>query len=136
MVTIVGFKQCESKDGKQFVALEIQGELRLVQSETTGKFYLTANKTSISTSFPLQVCQTLLGKQLPGNVDKVECEPYEYVNKETGEVLTLFHTYVYSPEEKAMQSHSMQPSYIQEPFIQQNQSPLGQFSLSGVIGAA
>lgn len=136
MVTIVGFKQCESKDGKQFVALEIQGELRLVQSETTGKFYLTANKTSISTSFPLQVCQTLLGKQLPGNVDKVECEPYEYVNKETGEVMTLLHTYVYSPEEKAMQSLSMQPSYIQEPFIQQNQASLGQFSLSGVIGAA
>lgn len=136
MVTIVGFKQCESKDGKQFVALEIQGELRLVQSETTGKFYLTANKTSISTSFPLQVCQTLLGKQLPGNVDKVECEPYEYVNKETGEVMTLLHTYVYSLEEKAMQSLSMQPSYIQEPFIQQNQASLGQFSLSGVIGAA
>ncbi|MBD8349288.1 hypothetical protein [Dysgonomonas sp. HGC4] len=136
MVTIVGFKQCESKDGKQFVALEIQGELRLIQSETTGKFYLTANKTSISTSFPLQVCQTLLGKQLPGNVDKVECEPYEYVNKETGEVLTLFHTYVYSSEKKAILNHSMQPSYIQEPFIQQNQASLGQFSLSGVIGAA
>ncbi len=136
MVTIVGFKQCESKDGKQFLALEIQGELKLVQSETTGKFYLTANKTSISTSFPLQVCQTLLGKQLPGNVDKVECEPYEYVNKETGEVLTLFHNYVYSPEEKAIQSYPVQSSYTQQPFIQQNQASLGQFSLSGVIGAA
>lgn len=136
MVTIVGFKQCESKDGKQFVALEIQGELRLVQSETTGKFYLTANKTSISTSFPLQVCQTLLGKQLPGNVDKVECEPYEYVNKETGEVLTLFHTYVYSPEEKNIQSYSVESNYTQQSFTQQNQTSLGEFSLSGVIGAA
>ncbi len=136
MVTIVGFKQCESKDGKQFVALEIQGELRLVQSETTGKFYLTANKTSISTSFPLQVCQTLLGKQLPGNVDKVECEPYEYVNKETGEVLTFFHTYVYSPEEQAVQSMQSVQAYTPQPFIQQNQSSLGEFSLSNVIGAA
>jgi hypothetical protein len=46
------------------------------------------------------VSTTLVGKQLPGRIEKVEAAPYEYVVKETGEVLTLSHTYVYIPEEK------------------------------------
>jgi len=136
-VTIVGFKQCESREGKPFVAIELQGELRLVQSETTGNFYLTANKCRVSTSFPVEVCQTLIGQKLTGTVEKVSCEPYEYTNRETGEIMTLDYTYVYSPKEKLQQTQSAFPPVLQQPFMhQQNQSPLGEFNLSGVIGQA
>jgi len=136
MVTIIGFQQCESKEGNSFVAIELQGELRLVQSETTGNFYLTANKCRVSTSFPVEICQSLIGQKLPGTVKRVLCEPYEYVNKETGEVFTLDYTYVYSPEEHSQQTQSMFPSFEQEPLIQQNNQIPMEFSLSGAVGQA
>lgn len=140
MVTITNFKQVETKEGKVFCVIELIGNAKLVQSETTGKFYLSAYKTKVPTSFPPEVCQMLLGQKLPGTIEKVPCETYEYANPETGEILTLDYTYVYSPEERNVQAiQSMQSSYpnVQQPFIhQQNQMPLGQFNLSGVIGEA
>ena len=39
--------------------------------------------------------------ELPGKVEKVECEAYEYVIKDTGEVITLTHRFEYVDEEKA-----------------------------------
>lgn len=97
MVTIIGFKKVEKED-KTYVFIELQGELKLLQSQETGKFYLTANKTHILSSFPAEICQNLIGKQLPGNVEREECEPYQYVNKETGEVVTVTHRCIYTTE--------------------------------------
>jgi hypothetical protein len=100
MVTITNFFIREGKDNKPFVALEISGEIELVQSEQTGRFYATAKRCSIPSTFSEEVAKTLIGKRLPGRIEKVEAAPYEFVVKETGEVLTLSHTYVYVPEEK------------------------------------
>lgn len=141
MVTITNFKQVETKEGKVFIAIELMGDAKLVQSETTGKFYLSAHRTKVPTSFSPKICQTLLGQKLPGTIEKVSCEPYEYANPDTGEILTLDYTYVYSPEERNVQTiQSMQSSYSniqQQPLMyQQNQMPLGQFNLSRVIGEA
>jgi len=36
---------------------------------------------------------------MPGNVVKQECNPYEYVNKDSGELMMLNYSYVYTPEE-------------------------------------
>jgi hypothetical protein len=47
------------------------------------------------------LAKSLVGKQIRGRVDRVQTEPYEYTIKETGEVITLAHTYVYTPEESA-----------------------------------
>ncbi|WP_185153004.1 hypothetical protein [Dysgonomonas sp. 216] len=130
-VTIIGFHQVESKEGKSFISLEIQGELKLVQSEN-GNFYLTANKTRVATPFPIEVCQMLIGRTLSGSIERVECEPYEYIT-ESGEVLTLEHSYVYSPKEPKVQTQPSFQSFAQQPFIQQN--PLEGFNM-GVVGQA
>ena len=126
MVTIVSAKEQHSLEGKVFVSLEVQGDVKIVESQN-GKFYLTANKTRIPTSFPIGVCQALIGKQLPGTVEKVSCEPYEYVNKDSGETVILDYTYTYSPEEESnsKQSNPMFPNYEQAPFMHTNQIPLG-----------
>jgi len=107
MVTITGYKSCLSQDGKEFFALTLQGELKIIQSEN-GNFYLTANKMSITTSFNGMKCQALIGRQLPGDVKKVPCESYQYVNKETGETYMLNWRYQYSPEENTQTMQSMQ----------------------------
>lgn len=100
MVTIVVIKEVETQDGKQFTSIELQGEPQLLQSATTGNYYLTANKTRVTTMMPIEVCRMMIGKQLPGTVDKVQVEPYQHINKDTGEVRTLDYAYVYQPEEQ------------------------------------
>lgn len=109
MVTIVGFREVESKSGKNLVFMEVQGEVKVVQSQETGKFYLTSNKASMACVFPVEVCKTMIGQRLSGNVIKVECEPYPYVNKETGETITLTYRYEYSPEENVVESPMFAP---------------------------
>ena len=75
----------------------MQGEVTVNQSQNGG-FYLTANKASMPTSFNEAVCQSLIGKQLAGSIQKVPCEAYDFTNA-TGETVTLNFRYQYSPKE-------------------------------------
>ncbi|MGN6293486.1 MAG: hypothetical protein ACTHMV_12150 [Chitinophagaceae bacterium] len=100
MVTITNYFVRETKEGKAFIALELQGELEMIQSTETGNFYATAKRCTISSTFSEEVAKNLLGKQLPGRIERIQTEPYDYTIKATGEVITLVHRYVYYPEEK------------------------------------
>jgi hypothetical protein len=99
MVTIISFKNRKATSGKDFIALEIQGEPEFIQSQLTGQFYLTARRCSIPSTFSEEVAQSMIGKVLPGNIVRVQAEePYDYTIPETGEVIKLAHTYEYRPD--------------------------------------
>jgi hypothetical protein len=102
MVTITGYALRQTQEGKSFVSLELTGEVEMIQSSNTGRFYATARKCSISSSFTEEVAKTLVGKAIRGKIERVECEPYEFTVKATGEVILLAHTYQYSPEEQVV----------------------------------
>ena len=104
MVTVTNFFVRENKDGKPFVALELSGDIEMIQSAQTGRFYASAKRCTVSSVFSEDMAKTLIGKQLPGRIERVECEAYEYTVKETGEVLSLMHTYTYVPEERRRES--------------------------------
>ncbi|HXA02507.1 MAG TPA: hypothetical protein VNW99_11000 [Cytophagaceae bacterium] len=97
MVTIAKYSVRQKENGEQFIALILQGEVELVQSKKTGKFYATAKQTSIPSTFPEEICKTLIGKKLPGRIVKEESDQYEYTLP-TGEVIELNHTYRYDPD--------------------------------------
>lgn len=99
MVRIIGFKERQKESGEPFFVLEVQGGIEMVLSQSTGNYYATAKKATISSTFDEQTCLAILGTEMPGKVVKQECEPYTYVVKETGEEITLSHRYVYKPEE-------------------------------------
>lgn len=101
MVRIVDFKERVSEDGKAFFVLVIQGEMETVLSQKTGQYYATARKTSITSTFTEETCKSLVGTELPGRIEKQECEPYEYTIEDTNETIELAHKYVYIPEEEA-----------------------------------
>ncbi|MBK7095318.1 MAG: hypothetical protein IPH57_09845 [Saprospiraceae bacterium] len=103
MVTIIDYKQRTSEDGKSFFVLELQGDVEFVQSHDTGKYYATARKITMSCTFDENTCKKLVGMSLNGHIDKVECEPYEYVIRETGEHITSAHKYSYVPDEVEVQ---------------------------------
>ena len=99
MVKIIDYALRQSKDGKAFVALQLEGDPEFVQSMDTGRFYLTAKRCSITSTFSEENAKQLIGSKLPGFIVRVQCEAYSYTVKETGEVISLAHSYEYSPVE-------------------------------------
>lgn len=109
MVQIVGYKEFQNEDGKQFYSLIVQGGVEAVVSKVTGRTYLTVNKASVSCTFDEPTCKSLIGTSLEGKIAKVEVEPYSYIDEETGEVVERNHRNVFmSDEEAAMNEHVIQ----------------------------
>src|SRR5690606_39775743 len=98
MVRIIDVAERTTSAGENFYALILQGDLTFVRSSETGRLYATAKKASIPSTFDLQTCQALIGRELPGQIKQVQCEPYEYTLPESGEVIQLSHRYEYFEE--------------------------------------
>jgi hypothetical protein len=98
MVTISDFAVRTRSDGSQFFCLILQGGIELVKSKQTDSFYATVKKASIPSTFDEATCKASIGQQFPGSIQKQSCEPYNYVVKETGEIMELTHRWVYLPE--------------------------------------
>jgi hypothetical protein len=98
MVNVIDVVKRQDAAGKEFYCLILNGDLEFVQSAKTKNWYATALKTSITTTFPEQVCKSLIGKTLPGEIQRVEVDPYEFTIEETGEVITLTHRSKYNPK--------------------------------------
>ena len=98
MVTVKEYAVRQTKDGREFIALILQGGLSLVQSKNTGNFYATVKQCSIPSTFDEPTAKSFIGERIPGTVQKKECEAYQWTNKQTGEVIELAHRWVYVPE--------------------------------------
>ncbi|WP_183147884.1 hypothetical protein [Chryseobacterium nematophagum] len=99
MVTIINYKERQKEDGTSFYLLEVQGGIEMVKSQSTGLYYATLQKAFIPSTFNETTCKALIGTQMKGNILKVECDPYEYTVKDTGEVIMLHHKFIYSQQE-------------------------------------
>ncbi|BAV06174.1 hypothetical protein FLA_2190 [Filimonas lacunae] len=86
----------------------------MLQSQTTGKFYATAKRCFITSTFDLATATALIGQQIPGTITRMQCSPYDFTNKETGEVMKLTHTYAYVPHEGAMPQYEPQQVPVME----------------------
>jgi len=98
MVTVVDYAIRQTKDGREFIALILQGGLSLVQSKNTGNFYATVKQCSIPSTFNEATAKLMIGERVPGSVQKMGCETYQWTNRETGEIIELSHRWVYVPE--------------------------------------
>ncbi len=98
MVQVTNYAVRKRKDGTTFITLELTGGLEIQQSQTTGNFYATVKKCSIPSTFEETIAKTMVGQQLDGEVVRIETDPYEYLNKRTGEIMTLQHGYAYRPK--------------------------------------
>jgi hypothetical protein len=98
MTSVVNYAVRKAKDGREFIALILQGGLSLVQSQKTGNFYATVKQCSIPSTFDEATAKMMIGERVPGSVQKKSCEPYDFVNKETGEVIPMNYRWVYVPE--------------------------------------
>lgn len=111
MVRIINYKKV-NKDGKEFFILEVTGGIEMVLSKSTGMYYATMRRATVSSTFTEEVCKSLVGTQMPGKVVKQQCDPYEYTVKETGEVVTLKHRYVYEQDPQEVLSALPQEKHV------------------------
>ena len=114
MVKIISTKNSLNKKGEPFVSLKLQGDPEFVQSTETGKMYLTAKTCYVTSTFKESEAIALIGKELPGTVERIPCKPYEYKVESTGESITLMHTFEYKP-----QVQSVPDSVIEETIVKQ-----------------
>lgn len=98
MVTVKDYAIRQTKDGREFVALILQGGLCLVQSKQTNNFYATVKRCSIPSTFDVETAKGMIGEKIPGTVQKTSCEPYDYTVQDTGEILHLDYRWAYVPE--------------------------------------
>lgn len=116
MVRIVNYQKRQTEEGKSFFVLEIQSGIEMVLSTKTGQYYATAKKANISSTFDEETCKALLGTDMPGNIRKMDSEPYEYTVRETGEIIMLTHRYVYQPEINSPSSTSSNKGAFENDF--------------------
>lgn len=101
MLTITNYVQRNNSDEQAYFALELTSdEPEMVLSRTTNRYYITARKCYMSSTFNEAICKKMVGKEFPGSIVKAKCEPYEFTVPETGEVITREHRYEYSPFEE------------------------------------
>lgn len=113
MVTVVDYHLRTNKDGEEFFTLELNGDLVMVKSQNTGKFYATTKRCSIVSTFTESVCKMMIGKTIPGEIVKVETEPYEYAIPESGEIIKLSHRWEYAPEGVKKKEPTMEKAIFQ-----------------------
>lgn len=102
MVRIVDSKEIKKEDGTIFYALIVQGGVELMKSKETGKSYFSAKRAQVASTFDKETCKSLIGTELEGTVKKVSVEPYQYVNKQTGESMMLSHRYEFMTDQEAV----------------------------------
>jgi hypothetical protein len=99
MVTVTNALERVKKDGTSFTVIEISGGAELVLSQTTQRYYATVRRCSVPFTGTLEVAKMLIGQKIDGEIVRVICEPYQFTNPRTGEVLQLQHSYAYRPKD-------------------------------------
>ena len=97
MVRITGFEKKQKKNGESFILLQLEGDLVMVQSDTTGRYYATTKKATMSSTLEESSARAMVGKEILGRIEKVNCQEYDFVIPETGELIKLSHRYEYVP---------------------------------------
>lgn len=99
MVTVTNALERVKKDGTVFSVIEISGGAELILSQTTQRYYATVRRCTVPFTGSLEVAKMLIGQKIDGEIVRVICEPYQFTNSRTGEVLTLQHSYAYRPKD-------------------------------------
>jgi len=113
MVRVIGAQLRQNEKG-EYVSLQLQGDVVMIQSQNTGRFYATAQKCWVYSTFSKNDIQHLIGTTMPGNIVRVSCDPYDYTIQETGEVVKLAHTYGYVPFENATPTFLTEQQLVNE----------------------
>ena len=99
MVSIKSFKVITNDDGEDYCILILEGKVEMAKSSSTGKFYATTKTCNVPTTFDEEKCKDLIGSTMPGSIERVETDPYDYTIPGSDKTVQLTYTYEYNPIE-------------------------------------
>lgn len=100
MVIITGFERKQNERTKEsYAVLILSGEPEVLISKTSGRPYISAKKTTIPVALGEKQAQALIGKELPGTIERVSCKPFE-VKLATGKKVKISTAFQYVPPEQ------------------------------------
>jgi hypothetical protein len=105
MVQVKAIHERMNKEDKPFITLELTGDIELVQSQETGRFYATARRCFISSTFTKEQAEQFVGTKMPGNIVREACDSYDFTIPETSEVIGLSHRWTYQPEQPLIEAN-------------------------------
>jgi hypothetical protein len=106
MVQVKAIHERMNKENKPFITLELTGDIELVQSQETGRFYATARRCIVSSTFTKEQALQFIGTKMPGSIVREACDSYEFKLPETGEEIILSHRWTYVPEQSVLETNS------------------------------
>ena len=97
MVKVKNYHVRQSNEGDKYISLELEGDVSFVQSQNTGRFYATTKRCFMYAAMDEATAKGIVGTLMPGTIQRVACEPYEYTVQDTGEVKTLSYSWEFRP---------------------------------------
>lgn len=99
MVQIIAFEKKENSRTKEtYSVLVLQGDPEVLISKTSKRPYIACRKTTIPCALEENQAQALIGKELPGSIERISCTPFE-VKLATGKKVKISTAFQYLPPE-------------------------------------
>lgn len=98
MVTVKEYQKRKNAEGMEFFTLTLIGDVQFRLSKN-GAYYATAFKGSITTTFNEETCKGLVGRTFPGQIERIDCEPYEFTLPNNDTIILNFR-YRFNPTQK------------------------------------
>jgi len=98
MVKIIDAQtRVNSKTKEEYNVIVLLGDVQVLNSKSSGKFYLTAKRVTLPTTLDQNQAKELVGTTLPGVIEKVDCPEYEIKMPTSNKKVKITHTFQYSP---------------------------------------
>jgi len=99
MVQIIAFEKKENSRTKEtYSVLVLQGETEVLISKSSGRPYISAKKTTIPCALEENQAQALIGKDLPGTIERVSVTPFQ-LTLASGKKVKISSAFQYMPPE-------------------------------------
>src|SRR5664280_1963841 len=109
MVQIIGFEKKQSKSKESYAVLILAAEPEVMISKSSGRPYISAKKTTIPCALEENQAQALIGKELPGSIERVACTPFE-VKLANGKKVKISTAFQFLPTESVSYTHLTLPT--------------------------
>jgi len=103
-----------SESGESFYALIVESGFEVVKSRESGNYYATSQQASLPCTFDEEGCKKLIGQEIPGSIQRVECDPYEMTVDGSEEVLTFDYRWIYLKEGDTIEEMIHEGEVLQE----------------------
>jgi hypothetical protein len=101
MVQIVAFQKKENSRTKEsYSVLVLQGDPEVLISKTSKRPYIACRRTTVPCALEDNQAQALIGKELPGSIERVSCTLFE-VKLATGKKVKISSVFQYLAPETA-----------------------------------